>query len=62
MPGFFPGTGSLDDIGKGVGKYYTVYYNIRYYVFCNKSNKNLKVNVPLQSGVDDEMFYDLFSK
>lgn len=24
MPGFFPGTGSLDDIGKGIGKFYSV--------------------------------------
>jgi acetoin utilization deacetylase AcuC-like enzyme len=24
MPGFFPGTGSLDDIGKGAGKFFTV--------------------------------------
>ena len=26
MPGFFPGTGNLDDIGKGPGKYFTVSY------------------------------------
>lgn len=43
MPGFYPGTGSLDECGKGNGKYYTV-------------------NVPLSSGVNDEMFYELFSK
>lgn len=43
MPGFFPGTGSLDESGKGNGKYFTV-------------------NVPLQSGIDDEMFFELFSK
>ena len=43
MPGFFPGTGNADDIGKGNGMYYTV-------------------NVPFLSGVDDEMFYDAFSK
>ncbi|RNA35554.1 histone deacetylase 8-like [Brachionus plicatilis] len=24
MPGFFPGTGSLEDIGKGIGKFYSV--------------------------------------
>lgn len=43
MPGFFPGTGALDEIGKGNGKYHTI-------------------NVPLQSGVNDTMFYELFSK
>lgn len=43
MPGFFPGTGSLNESGKGNGLNYTI-------------------NVPLESGVDDEMFYYLFSK
>ncbi len=62
MPGFFPGTGNLDDIGKGSGKYYTVCYNNISCFLIQIKNTNLKVNVPLLSGVDDEMFYDLFSK
>jgi acetoin utilization deacetylase AcuC-like enzyme len=41
--GFFPGTGSLDELGKDKGKYYTV-------------------NVPLLSGIDDGMFFQVFSK
>ena len=38
---FFPGTGSLRDIGAGSGKYYSV-------------------NVPLNDGIDDSSFVDLF--
>jgi len=38
---FFPGTGSLGDIGVSSGKYYTV-------------------NVPLNDGIDDRSFVDLF--
>jgi histone deacetylase 8 len=42
-PGFFPGSGSIDEIGKGTGKTYTI-------------------NVPLQGGIDDSMYYELFRK
>jgi hypothetical protein len=38
---FFPGTGKLDDNGRGIGKY-----------FC--------INVPLQDGIDDDMYLTLF--
>jgi hypothetical protein len=38
---FFPGTGKLDDNGRGMGKY-----------FC--------INVPLQDGIDDDMYLTIF--
>lgn len=41
--GFFPGTGDLDETGKGNGKLFNI-------------------NVPLQTGVNDQMFYELFNK
>ena len=37
------GTGSVEEIGKGKGKYFTV-------------------NVPLQMGITDEIYFHLFSK
>lgn len=54
VSGFFPGTGPLQDVGKGIGKYYSM---LTVTHFSRKA-----VNVPLKDGIDDAGYIGVFTQ